>query len=316
MIYSSIKKGSKRQALSFLMLAAMLLQIFQPVFAKTVAPAKEGYAAAGMREFKNSFAGVGTPAWILEKFGIEIGYHLIDSASKGEKPDVVKVVKSMATADYLARSAGSLLGGAAGSVFVPFLSAVPVFGGLLANFVPTFTYYLGGDLAGEGLAGLKNGKFNFKEYFKKLDWTAMLAGSAGWTIGTMLGSAIFPPIGGIVGGILGDVVATRLLDKFRKWRNGSDNSPPLMPTGTGGPTTIRGNASSNAPTARQSFEEPVNQTSALSNTDSLMQLSQRYEDLYQRYQQELSQGNQAALQQTSREMNEVKMQLEQARKGQ
>lgn len=316
MIYSSIKKGSKRQALSFLMLAAMLLQIFQPVFAKTVAPAKEGYAAAGMREFKNSFAGVGTPAWILEKFGIEIGYHLIDSASKGEKPDVVKVVKSMATADYLARSAGSLLGGAAGSIFVPFLSAVPVFGGLLANFVPTFTYYLGGDLAGEGLAGLKNGKFNFKEYFKKLDWTAMLAGSAGWTIGTMLGSAIFPPIGGIVGGILGDVVATRLLDKFRKWRNGSDNSPPLMPTGTGGPFTVRSSPGSKAPAARQSFEIPANQTSDFSNSDSLMQLSQRYEDLYQRYQQELSQGNQAALQQTSREMNEIKMQLEQARKGQ
>lgn len=316
MIYSTIKKSSKRQALGFLVLAAMLLQIFQPVFAKTVAPAKEGYAAAGMREFKNSFAGVGTPAWILEKFGIEIGYHLIDSATKGEKPDVVKVVKSMATADYLARSAGSLLGGAAGSIFVPFLSAVPVFGGLLANFVPTFTYYLGGDLAGEGLAGLKNGKFNFKEYFKKLDWTAMLAGSAGWTIGTMLGSAIFPPIGGIVGGILGDVVATRLLDKFRKWRNGSDNSPPLMPTGTGGPFTVRSSPGSKAPAARQSFEMPANQTIEISNSDSLMQLSQRYEDLYQRYQQELSQGNQAALQQTSREMNELKMKLEQARKGQ
>ncbi len=311
-----IKNRLRMRAITFLVLAAMLLQVFPPIFAQSP-QSKDSYVSAGMREFKNSFSGVGTPAWILEKFGIEMGYHLVECASKGEKPSVVKVVKSMATADYLARTAGGLLGGAAGSVFVPFLSAIPVFGGLLANFVPTFTYYLGADMAGEGVAGLKNGKFSFKNYFKTLDWTAMLAGSAGWAIGSMLGSAVFPPIGSIVGGMLGDIVATKLLDKFRKWRNGSDNSPPLMPTGTGGPIRTIVNKAGYAPTARPTLEIPVNDSAINgSNTDQIIELSTRYEQLYELYQQQLSGNDVGALQKTSREMNLLKSQLEKARKGQ
>jgi hypothetical protein len=312
----TIKNRFRMRAITFLVLAAMLLQVFPPILAQS-AKGKESYVSAGMREFKNSFSGVGTPGWLLGKFGVEMGYHLVDCATNGEKPSVVKVVKSMATADYLARTAGGLLGGAAGSVFVPFLSAVPVFGGLLANFVPTFTYYLGADMAGEGLAGLKNGKFSFKNYFKTLDWTAMLAGSAGWTIGSMLGSAVFPPIGSIVGGMLGDIVATKLLEKFRKWRSGSDSSPPLMPTGTGGPIRTIVNKGGYAPTARPTLEVPVNGSAFNgSNTARIIELSARYDKLYELYQQQLSANDVTALQKTGQELNLLKSQLEKARKGQ
>ena len=307
-------KTALNQIIAVLLLLAMLLQPCTVILANAEQGSGESYLSAGMREFKNSFSGIGTPSWILEKFGIEIGYHLLECATKKEKPDVIKVVKSMATADYLARAAGGIIGTATGSVFVPFLSSVPIFGGFLADFVPTFACYLGANMAGKGVSGLRNGNFSFKEYFKNLDWTAMAAGSLGWSTGSMLGSIVFPPVGSIVGGILGDFVATKLLEKFRKWRTGSDSSPPLMPTGTGGPSKV--SSTGKAPEKREiaAIEGSVETKHSVADLH-LNELSQNYKILYKQYQNELVSKNKSAANATIRKLNQIKQQLEKLRKA-
>jgi hypothetical protein len=312
-------KSLKNRLLSTVLVLSILLQISFPIIVRAEGTNAEssGLVSQGIREFGNSFKGVGTPSWILQKFGIEMGYHLIDCATNKEKPDVVKVVKSMATADYLSRTAGGLLGGAAGSVFIPFLSAVPVFGGFLADFVPTFTYYLGADLGGSGLKGLKEGKFSFKNYFKKLDWTAMFAGSLGWSMGSLLCSAILPPIGGIVGGMIGDLVATKLLDKIRQWRGKSDSSPPLTPTGTGGPirtVTNQPQKGSYASAASVSTDSLISGRIDTDNKTEIMALSKEYESLYEKYNRLVADGNGAEALKISQRLNVIKAKIEDARK--
>ncbi|MEW6712186.1 MAG: hypothetical protein AB1403_20365, partial [Candidatus Riflebacteria bacterium] len=132
MLKNILNRNGKLTA--WLLVAVMLIQLLHPLALQASAKSDGSFISSGMVEFKNSFSGVGSPAWILEKFGVEFGYHLIESAMKGEKPDLVKVAKSMATADYLARTAGSVPGTAAGSFFIPVVSSVPIFGGFLAHF--------------------------------------------------------------------------------------------------------------------------------------------------------------------------------------
>jgi len=300
-----------RKLTAWLLVAVMLIQLLHPLSLQASAKSSS-FISSGMVEFKNSFAGVGSPAWILEKFGIEFGYHLIESAMKGEKPDLIKVAKSMATADYLAQTAGSVLGTAAGSFFIPVVSSVPIFGGFLTQFIPALGYFFGSKLAGSGLAGIKNGGFSFKDFFKKLDWTAMIAGTIGWTAGSLLCSAIFPPIGGIVGGMLGDIIAGKLLEKFRKWRN--DSAPPT--TTRGGPI-IRPEAVAQAnyfPTGRNSSETLIEGSIAVSNKEKIMEITQKYEALYLKYQQKFLSAKKEELKAISQEMNRLKLQLELLRK--
>ncbi|GAB4271949.1 MAG: hypothetical protein Kow0029_10130 [Candidatus Rifleibacteriota bacterium] len=323
MIGKCLKNKTRNRFLSLILIIALVFQISLPVFANSQTPVavensapSKSLLSQGLTEFKNSFDGVGTPSWFLTKFGIEMGYHLIDCVTNKEKPDVVKVVKSMATADYWARSAGGVLGYAAGSVFIPFLSSVPIFGGLLANFVPLFACYLGGDVSGAGLKGLKEGKFSFKNYFKTLDWTAMLAGSFGWAVGSMIGSAVFPPIGGIVGGMLGDLVAGKLLDKFRKWAGKGDRSPPSPPTGISGPIKpVRLNQGKSAyqPKATASKNSLVEGKTKAADANVLRELSAEYEKLYSKYNELAAQNDTSALQTLGRKLNEIKAKIEKAR---
>lgn len=316
--YTFSKKANRLRLTSLFLVVALFLQFTYPIFSQTETTgiASKSILSKGMEEFKDSFSGVGTPSWILQKFGIQMGYHLIDCATKKEKPDVVKVVKSMATADYLSRVAGGVIGGAAGSIFVPFLASVPIFGGFLADFVPTFGCYLGANFAGEGIAGLKNGKFNFKNYFKKLDWTAMLAGSVGWSVGSLLCSAIIPPIGGIVGGMLGDLIATKLVDKYRQWRGKSDSSPPLMPTGVGGPirhSPNRPTKSAYSPKASVSNDSLLDGKASAADAEKLMALSADYERLYKEYNRIVPDEDPAEIQRIGKKLNEIKIEIEKAR---
>lgn len=318
----TVQKSEKRyhaltcRAMAIVLALMLVFQPLIPIFAAENSSASKNYVSEGMQAFKDSFSGVGTPSWLLQKFGVQMGYHLINCATKGEKPDVVKVVKSMATADYMARTAGGLLGTAAGSVFIPVLSSIPVFGGFLADFVPTFTCYLGADIAGSGLKGLKNGSFSFKEYFKKLDWTAMIAGSLGWSAGSLLCSAIFPPIGGIVGGMLGDLIATKLLDKFRKWQGKTDSSPPLMPTGTGGPLRIRAPkpVKASSPVASQTGSESISGQVSVSDSSALMSLCAEYEKKYEDYMTATQHGKTDLLKKVGDELRVIKEKIEELRR--
>lgn len=306
---------SNRKLTAWLLLTAIIFQLLLPLSLKASAETDTGFISSGMREFKNSFNGIGSPSWLLQKFGVQVGYHLIECAMEGEKPDLIKVAKSMATADYLARTTGAIIGAAAGSFFIPVVSCVPVFGGFLADFVPTLGHYFGAELAGSGLAGIKNGGFSFKSFFKKLDWTSMIAGSLGWTAGSLLCSAIFPPIGGIVGGMLGDVIAGKLLEKFRKWRN--DSEPPSHPTSLGGPikTRVPAAKASLAPKLMNSGNSLVEGSISPSDREKIINLTQRYDTLYQEYQKKFLSSKKEELQTIAREMNRLKLQIEGLRKA-
>jgi hypothetical protein len=202
------------------------------------------------------------------------------------------------------------------------LSAVPVFGGLLANFVPNFAYYLGADMAGSALKGYKDGKFSFKNYFKNLDWTAMAAGSAGWMVGSMLGATIFPPLGGIVGGMLGDLFATRILDKFRKWRGQTDVSPPQQP-GIGGPVPvsravdnsakspeIRINAISSAKAASVADIEVNFSKAGSKEHEMLPELHKTYNNLYEEYNKLVSRQELEKAAEVSADLRRLKAHIE------
>ncbi|MEW6712683.1 MAG: hypothetical protein AB1403_22890, partial [Candidatus Riflebacteria bacterium] len=145
--------------------------------------------------------------------------------------------------------------------------------------------------------------------------TAMIAGSIGWTAGSLLCSAIFPPIGGIVGGMLGDIIAGKLLEKFRKWRN--DSAPPARRTIRGGPFVrpVPVTRSNYVPTLRNSNDTLIEGSISVSDKEEIMKMTQRYEALYLSYQQKFLTAKKDELKAISQEMNRLKLQLEMLRKG-
>ena len=240
----------------------------------------------GIQKFKGSFSGSFTPRWFITKFGIKTAYHLIDCLEKHKKPSIRAVVKSMATADYLAGTAGGMLGGAAGSFLVPFLSTVPIVGGLLADFVPTMAYYLGAQISHNTVAAAKSGKFSIKKVFKKIDWLSVVTGGFGWAAGSMLCTAILPPIGGIAGGILGDFIMGKLASKIRKFFGKTDTSPPPVVAHNGGPANLNPGNIPESSVYSSSYLAPnylPTEGVSLKSTGKLVVLRQKYQALYKKY---------------------------------
>ncbi|MGM0598560.1 MAG: hypothetical protein ACQETH_01970 [Candidatus Rifleibacteriota bacterium] len=233
------RKLNTTRFISIVLVLALTLQLFSP--ALTTGKVYAGFAGASKSEassnkFSSAFDGMFSFNWFLQKFGINLTFHLIECAEEKKKPDFFSVVKSMATVDFAARSLGGTTGYAAGSVVAAGLSTIPIVGGMLAGFVPTFSAFVGGEIAGRATEGVTNKEKGFKNFFKDFDWTGMMVGSLGWYAGSIIGSAILPPIGGIVGGIIGNVIAGKILNLFRKDPNKNPQPPTTaMPTGEGLP---------------------------------------------------------------------------------
>ncbi|MDD2997464.1 MAG: hypothetical protein PHV05_00305 [Candidatus Riflebacteria bacterium] len=301
---------------------------------KTTTNLKSGYEAGkamtnqGVQNVKDSLKSGFSPKNLLMTAGITVGVDLATQIMRGEKPSLKKAVKTVVSAEFAGGVVGSVTGAAAGSFFVPFLSAVPVVGGVLSALAPTFGSIVGGSV-GSYLAGdLKNGRFSIKEAFKQIDWVGVAGQTVGSTAGAMLGSMIFPPfgtiIGGIVGGMVGNWAAKKIAGLFGKGSSASYGSIG-MPVGSdssigaqvSGPVSIGSVAGdsigSEIPVSgAQSTEVTIAGDAATMGTySSEVQLAEaKYKELYKLYNEMLTQGRQADALKVAQEMNKAKSEFE------
>ncbi|HOY69009.1 MAG TPA: hypothetical protein PLP29_19190, partial [Candidatus Ozemobacteraceae bacterium] len=280
----------------------------------------------GVQNVKDSLKSGFSAKNLLVTAGITVGVDLATQIVRGEKPSLKKAVKVVASAEFAGGVAGSVMGAAAGSFFVPFLTAVPVVGGFLSALAPTFGSVVGGSV-GSYLAGdLKNGRFSLKQAFKQIDWIGVAGQSVGSTLGAMLGSAIFPPfgtiIGGMVGGFVGNWAAKKIAGLFG---HKTDNYGSVaMPVGTnpignesqvGGSVTIGGVAG--GAEIPVSGDQGAAQVTISGDAESVgtyaseVQLAYaKYQELYRLYNEMLAQGRQEDAVKVASEMNKAKGEYE------
>ena len=301
---------------------------------KTVTKFKSGYSAGkamtnqGVQNVKTSLKSGFSPKNLLVTAGITVGVDLATQMMRGEKPSLKKAVKTVASAEFAGGVVGSVTGAAAGSFFVPFLSAVPVVGGVLSALAPTFGSIVGGSM-GAYLAGdLKNGRFSIREAFKKIDWVGVAGQTVGSTAGAMLGSMIFPPfgtiIGGIAGGMLGNWAAQKIAGLFGKGKNsygsigmpvGSNPFGGAPAADVSGPVsigTVAGGSEIPVSGEAQAPEVTIAGDAApMGSYESDLQLAEaKYQELYKLYNEMLSQGRQADAMKVAQEMNKAKAEFE------
>lgn len=301
---------------------------------KTATKFKSGYETGkamtnqGVQNVKDSLKSGFSAKNILMTAGITVGVDLATQMMRGEKPSLKKAVKTVVSAEFAGGVVGSVTGAAAGSFFVPFLSAVPVVGGVLSALAPTFGSIVGGSV-GAYLAGdLKNGRFSIREAFKQIDWVGVAGQTVGSTAGAMLGSMIFPPfgtiIGGIAGGMLGNWAAHKLAGLFGKGKN-NDYGSIGMPVGSNpfggapvgqvsGPVSI-GSVAGGAEIPVSGALAPeisiAGDAASMGTYDSEVQLAEaKYQELYKLYQEMLKAGNQADAIKVAQEMNKAKAEYE------
>jgi hypothetical protein len=299
---------------------------------KTTTKFKSGYEAGkgmakqGVQNVKTSLKSGFSPKNLLMTAGITVGVDLATQIMRGEKPSLKKAVKTVASAEFAGGVVGSVTGAAAGSFFVPFLSAVPVVGGVLSALAPTFGSIVGGSM-GAYLAGdLKNGRFSIREAFKQIDWVGVAGQTVGSTAGAMLGSMIFPPfgtiIGGIAGGMLGNWAAQKIAGLFGKGKTsyGSIGMPvgsnPFGGAAAGnvGPVSI-GSVAGGAEIPVSGAQAPevtiAGDAAPMGSYESELQLAEaKYQELYKLYNEMLGQGRQADAMKVAQEMNKAKAEFE------
>ncbi|RCK78778.1 MAG: hypothetical protein OZSIB_1131 [Candidatus Ozemobacter sibiricus] len=279
----------------------------------------------GFENVKNSLKSGFDPKNILVTAGITIGVDLATQIMRGEKPSAKKALKTVCSAEFAGGVVGSVTGAAAGSFFVPFLSAVPVVGGVLAALAPTFGSIVGGSV-GAYLAGdLKNGRFSLREAFKRIDWIGVTGQTIGSTLGATLGSALGPVgtiLGGIVGGYVGNWAAHKIAGLFGKDR-GPAGTTVSMPTGSnplggynGGSVTV-GNPTGTT-TSGGTPSDPVivigGDAEPVGTYASEVQLAYaRYQELYNLYKEMLGQGRQEEALKVAAEMNKAKAEYDRLR---
>lgn len=300
---------------------------------KTTTKFKSGYDTGkamtnqGVQNVKDSLKSGFSAKNILMTAGITVGVDLATQMMRGEKPSLKKAVKTVVSAEFAGGVVGSVTGAAAGSFFVPFLSAVPVVGGVLSALAPTFGSIVGSSV-GAYLAGdLKNGRFSIREAFKQIDWVGVAGQAVGSTAGAMLGSMIFPPfgtiIGGIAGGMLGNWAAQKLAGLFGKGKNSYGSIG--MPVGSNpfggapvadvsGPVSI-GSVAGGAEIPVSGAQAPeisiAGDAASMGTYDSELQLAEaKYQELYKLYNEMLSQGRQADAMKVAQEMNKAKAEYE------
>lgn len=311
--------------------AAKKQGFFSKLKNKTTTKFKSGYVKGkamtneGVSNVKNSLKSGFSAKNLLVTAGITVGVDFATQMMRGEKPSLKKAVKTVCSAEFAGGVVGSVTGAAAGSFFTPFLTAIPVVGGVLSALAPTFGSIVGGSV-GAYLAGdLKNGRFSIKRAFKQIDWVGVGGQTIGSTAGAMLGSMIFPPfgtiIGGIAGGFLGNWAAHKLAGLFGRGKHTSYGSIG-MPVGSNpyggaaansvtGPVSIGAVAgSSEIPVAGNVSAPQVSiagDAATMGGYDSEVQLAEaKYQELYKLYNEMLSQGRQADAMKVAQEMNKAK----------
>ncbi|HEY9070222.1 MAG TPA: hypothetical protein VIV61_08175 [Candidatus Ozemobacteraceae bacterium] len=276
----------------------------------------------GFQNVKDSLKSGFSAKNILVTAGITVGVDLATQIMRGEKPSAKKALKTVCSAEFAGGVVGSVTGAAAGSFFVPFLSAVPVVGGFLGALAPTFGSIVGGSV-GSYLAGdLKNGRFSLRQAFKQIDWIGVAGQTVGSTVGAMLGSAIFPPfgtiIGGMVGGYVGNWAAHKIAGVFGK--DNQNNTVVAMPTGSnplGGQTSVNGPVTIGDQTGQTSGSVSGNQdvltipgdstNTQIGTYESEVQLAYaRYQELYNLYNELVKQGRDEDAKKIVVEMNSAK----------
>ncbi len=295
---------------------------------------KSGYAAGkdmsnqGVQNVKDSLKSGFSAKNILMTAGITVGVDLATQIMRGEKPSIGKAVRTVASAEFAGGVVGSVTGAAAGSFFVPFLSAVPVVGGVLSALAPAFGSIVGSSVGAYVAGDLKNGRFSIKEAFKQINWVGVAGQAVGSTAGAMLGSMIFPPfgtiIGGIAGGMLGNWAANKIAGMFGK--GGTSYGSIGMPVGSnpfgGAATTSQVAGPISIGAVAGSSEIPVSGAQApeisiagdaapMGTYSSEVQLAEaKYKELYKLYNEMLTQGRQADAMKVAQEMNKAKAEFE------
>ena len=85
----------------------------------------------GFQNVKDSLKSGFSAKNILVTAGITVGVDLATQIVRGENPSLKSALKTVCCAEFVGGVAGSTLGAAAGSFFTPFLSCIPVVGGVL-----------------------------------------------------------------------------------------------------------------------------------------------------------------------------------------
>jgi len=295
---------------------------------------KSGYEAGkamtkqGVQNVKDSLKSGFSAKNILMTAGITVATDVATQIMRGEQPSLKKALKTVVCAEFAGSVVGSVTGAAAGSFFTPFLSAIPVVGGVLSALAPTFGSVIGSSV-GSYLAGdLKNGRFSIKNALKSIDWAGVVGQSIGSTAGAALGSCL-GPVGTIIGGIVGGYAGNWIAQKLKTWFGGKGESYGSigMPVGT---TTmgsvvssevaigsVAGGSSTEIPVA-MSAEVPVEEVEVSASANNLgasysseVQYAEaRYMELYKLYQEMLSQGRQQDAIQVADQMNKAKAEYE------
>ena len=281
----------------------------------------------GVQNVKDSLKSGFSAKNILMTAGITVATDVATQIMRGEKPSLKKALKTVCCAEFAGSVVGSVTGAAAGSFFTPFLSAIPVVGGVLSALAPTFGSVVGSSV-GAYLAGdLKNGRFSIKNALKSIDWAGVVGQTIGSTAGAALGSCL-GPVGTIIGGIVGGYIGNWAAQKLKSWVGGRDSYGSIgMPVGTttmgsvvASDVTIGSTAGNTVTTeipVAMSSEVSVEGAAISSNADTMgtysseVQLAEaKYQELYKLYNDLLSQGRQDDALKVAQEMNVAKSNYE------
>ena len=283
----------------------------------------------GFQNVKDSLKSGFSAKNILVTAGITVGVDLATQIMRGENPSIKTALKTVCSAEFVGGVTGSVLGAATGSFFTPFLSAIPVVGGVLGALAPTFGSIIGSSM-GAYLAGdLKNGRFSIKEAFKRIDWVGVTGQAIGSTAGAALGSFLGPVgtvIGGMVGGYLGNWAAQKIAGLFSKNKT-ADLPVVSMPVGagTGDPVTVSSvtvgadtgtsdiPASSGSTTSQADITIPSDTTTSVSVSSDISanDAYAKYSALYNKYAQLVGEGKMQEAVVVAQEMNAAKAMYDQ-----
>lgn len=283
----------------------------------------------GFQNVKDSLKSGFSAKNILVTAGITVGVDLATQIMRGEKPSLKSAISTVCCAEFVGSVGGSVLGSAAGSFFVPFLSAIPVVGGALSALAPVFGSVVGSSVGAYVAGDLKNGRFSIKEAFKRIDWVGVTGQTIGSTLGAALGSCLGPVgtvIGGMAGGYLGNWAAHKIAGLFGK---GEAELPTIaMPTGSTGGSTVAGIVTlggDNVTGVTVSNDVPVvvadnsddDNRDGMTGDDIDAEINAAYEeytDYYSEYSQLIQAGKQAEALKVAQKMNKAKAKYDELRK--
>jgi len=288
----------------------------------------KGMVNQGFQNVKDSLKSGFSAKNLLITAGITVGVDLATQIMRGEKPSAKKALKTVCSAEFVGGVGGAVMGAAAGSFFVPFLSAIPVVGGALSALAPAFGSIVGSSMGAYMAGDLKNGRFSIKEAFKRIDWVGVTGQAIGSTVGAALGSALGPIgtiAGGMVGGYLGNWAAQKIAGMFGKGQ--AAQLPEMaMPTGNGNPmggyqggeVTIGGDDATDVGAGPIVTDDDMivigGDAEVVGDYESEVALAySKYQELYKLYNEMLRQGRQEDARSVAEAMNKAKKEYDDLR---